>query len=376
LSILDRMHFRALDSDFNATAVVDAYDSMIWSERYNDVGDFEVHGPNSSVLRAIMEDSTYIFNSVTSTLMVIEKSDVEYSEEDGSTITLSGRSMGSVLDRRVMLTSTTILNPADRRFSEILCGLVSDAFGDTIANRHWDKLLIHNDTSVDSVKLPVDIPMEIAIGDSLLTVVTDITMSCGLGFTFEFNPTDKTVTFRVYEGVNRATPGENLILFSDLYDNLLTAKEAVSKGSIKNAALVIGSADDPTTELPKLPQIISDNNFVGIDRREAFFRLEQADTVYLTPTTQRAMSNNEYIAALLQGGANELQKIDYKVYREYDGEIVETEMCKYGTHYSLGDLVAFRLPDLQHTTVRLEGITFSDDGNTGKTLAPKFNYNV
>jgi hypothetical protein len=371
------MHFRALDSDFNATAIIDAFDSMIWTEKYSEPGDFELHGPNSDILRSIANNSSYIFNSSNASLMVIENPSAEYDEDEGDTITIKGRSIISILDRRVLQKSFTILNAADARVSKIIYDLIVEAFGPTDPNRHWSKLQVINSTSVDSVKLPNNVGMQFNLGDNLLEVVKQLCSTFGLGIKAEFSVVDKVVKFIIYEGNDLSIQGENRVLFSDLYDNLLTAKDEVFKAQIKNAILVAGSLEDETTKQPKFPQMISDNELTGLNRRETFLRTDQEAIVYNSDGTQRDMTEAEYIAALRQAGTEELNKPELKVFRNYDGEILETTSCHYGTHFNLGDIVAFGLPHTDSITkARIEEITFSDDASAGKTLAPKFNYAV
>ena len=386
VSVLDKMHFRALDADFNATEILDAYDSIIWTEKYNEVGDFEIHGGISDQLISILNTSPYIFNSVTSTLMIIESPNVNYDEEEGDTLTIKGRSFSSILDRRIILTTYTVMNPTDARISQIICDLVSDAFAlsDSQSPRYWDKLEVVNSTSVSSVELPTDVGLQFTMGDSILKIVTDICNAFNLGFKFEYSIADDVVKFIVYEGVDHSVQGEDLIVFSDLYDNLLSSNETIDFSSEKNTILVIGNAEDPNNEnLPKLPQVLSPDSPTGLSRREMFLKADVDDVIHNgdDPPTTSTMTNAEYIALLEQAGLDELNKLDNKIRRYYEGEIIETLKCSYGEEsstgseiFSLGDVIVFRMPHSSFATARLDAITFSDDANEGKTLAPSFDY--
>ena len=42
------MVITAFDTSFNAVAIVEAYKSFIWTDRYTDVGDFELYVPASA----------------------------------------------------------------------------------------------------------------------------------------------------------------------------------------------------------------------------------------------------------------------------------------------------------------------------------------
>lgn len=385
MGILDRMGFRALDKNFNAISIIEGYDSIIWTDLYNDVGDFELHGGNTPALRKVASQAEYIFNTATKGLAEIERPEAIYTEEDGSTLTITGRSMNNVLDRRIIDKNKTIYfetNTGDRRISKIICDLVDAAFevsSSTKTSRYWSALRIVNATPAWSVTLPYGtIPaqaLQFTMGDSLLDSVRDLCAAFGLGFRFEFSPIDKTVSFIVYEGANLSIPGQTMIMFSDLYDNLLTGREMYDKATIKTAMLVVGSATDPITQEPRLPQWVVDADFSGLDRREVYYSSDQQDIVYKTDGTQCTMPSADYIAALKLAGVNALNSPMYGIYSEYEGSLLEVRGYKYGVNFTLGDIVAFLLPHhTQAFTARISGMTFVDDATAGKTLAPTFDY--
>lgn len=385
MSILDKMQFRALDENFDVISLVDNYDSMIWTERYSDIGDFEIHGQANPQL-ALITGASYIYNSATSSLMVVEKPAIGLSEEDGSTITVSGRSFESFLDRRVMLESLTVFNPTslsagifhDSRISQIICDLVSDAFAlsDPTSKRYWSGLEVINDAVALLPKLQPDAGLQFTLGDNLLATVTNLCVAAGLGFKCKFSPADKKVQFIVYEGVNRTLQGKDLVVFSDLYDNLLAATDEAVFNNVKNTMLVVGNKVDPVTQIPLLPIVIGDTRWTGLARRETYFKANQDAVVFTSETVSRPMNNEEYVAALTLAGTTELNNVAYQSYKNFNGEILETPRCMYGTNFNLGDVVVFRILQTEETTARLDGVTFSDDAATGKTLVPKFVYGV
>jgi hypothetical protein len=373
LGTLDKMHFRALDSDFNATSIIEGFSSVIWNDRYSSIGDFELHGERNQELIDLAKNSSYIFNSITSGVMVIEKTKEEFNEESGNTITISGRSISSVLDRRIMLDQLTILNPADPRISQIICNLVSDAFAGYNADRYWDRLGVVNSTAIDSVMLPENTPLQFEFGANLLTIVTDLCAKFTLGFKCELVLSDRSINFIVYEGVDRTYSGENQLIFADLYDNILTSSDEQSNSNVKNTILVAGNKEDPDTKVPLLPVLVT-GVYTGLERREVYFKTDQEPTVFFPDNTERAMTDVEYQAALQLAGEYELMSETYSVFRNYDGEIIENENCKYGTNFSLGDLIIFRTITATQFTARLTEIVFSSDESTGKTLVPNFSY--
>ena len=97
-----------LDSDFNALGVIDEFLSCIWTERYSKAGDFEMFCPvndkTTSLLYRPADDLTdrYAMIRDSDTYMVIENVLLTTDSEDGDRYTVTGRSIESVPDRRVI----------------------------------------------------------------------------------------------------------------------------------------------------------------------------------------------------------------------------------------------------------------------------------
>lgn len=380
MSILDYLNFRALDANFNTIEILDSYDSAIWTERYNDVGDFELHGSDNPQMRTVMSKASYIFNTATSSLMIVEKPKTTYSEDEGSSITISGRAFESFLDRRVLVRNATIFDAVSPiKISQIICNLVINAFGvdPEMPGRHWADLDVYdNATSLTSPVLTPGVAMQFSLGENLLDVIIELCVTYGLGFKCRFSYEDKRMQFIVYEGVNRAIQGDGLVVFSELYDNLVGASDEAQFANVKNTLLVAGNKTDPVTNEIVLPIMIGDPVWTGLSRRETYVKVDQEPTFYISETEKVPMTNEEYVKALTLAGATELNTVAYQSYKNFEGAILETSQCQYGENFDLGDVVVFRTAPGQDTSARLDGVTFSDDAASGKTLAPSFVYGV
>ena len=62
-----------LDSNLNRIHLIDTYDSLIWSERYNDLGDCELMIKASVENLQMLEESTYITREDSDMVCRIEK---------------------------------------------------------------------------------------------------------------------------------------------------------------------------------------------------------------------------------------------------------------------------------------------------------------
>lgn len=374
-SIWDTMTFRALDQYFNTIDFVDDYKSIIWTELYKGVGDFEIFGDVTAKMAHLATTATYVLNTFTNTLMVIENVAYSYDAEAGNTIVVSGRAFESILDRRIMMATNSIFNPPDSRFSAILCTLVSEAFGPSDSKRHWSKLVVVNSTRNSSARLPADVLYQFNVGENLLTLVLELCDAYNLGFRCLFDVTTKDVTFEMYEGWDQTDPRISPVVFSDDYDNLVTLNDSESFGHEKNVALVVGDAVDEETGEPILGVVVGNDAMAGLNRREIFYKASQSQTVTIDDV-ETPLSNADYQAALVASGVSELSRAEYALRKTYDGSIVETVNTLYGEHFSLGDIVLFSALGALVTPVRLSGITFSNDESEGTTILPIFTYDV
>ena len=106
---------------FDVVGLVEDYDSLIWTERYNDVGDFEL------IVRMTIENYEMLALDRTLSIpdttkrMIIESHEIKESDEDGtSSLILKGRSLEAILDRRIVLNSMYVYGKLDPVINEIL----------------------------------------------------------------------------------------------------------------------------------------------------------------------------------------------------------------------------------------------------------------
>lgn len=96
------MDITVLDTNFNPVAIVDTYESFIWTDRYYKYGDFELYTAVDSQIVDIMQLDRYLKIDGSEHMMIIEKDLIESDPEEGNRITVSGRSLESILDRRIV----------------------------------------------------------------------------------------------------------------------------------------------------------------------------------------------------------------------------------------------------------------------------------
>ena len=102
------MDIYVLDKNLDAISVVDTYESFIWTDRYFGYGDFELYTPMSNGILETIQQDFYLQMRNSDRVMIIEKLLINTDVETGNHITVTGRSLESILDRRVVWGQVTL----------------------------------------------------------------------------------------------------------------------------------------------------------------------------------------------------------------------------------------------------------------------------
>ena len=137
------MYLAVLDESMILQHICEDYKSIIWTERFHGFGDFKLTVPGTLENLQIYQLDYYLYTKGTNKLMIIEQIELntEYSKQ--SMLTVSGRSLESILDRRVMhpypIWEGTILCKEERTR-----GKVKDVI------QHYSNLLFKQRDSLDT----------------------------------------------------------------------------------------------------------------------------------------------------------------------------------------------------------------------------------
>lgn len=96
-----------IDSQFQPGALVENYDSLIWAERFNTVGDFQFVFPDVSGGMTKLPIGSRISLLDTDVVMEVETHQIDRKKNQAEKLFVKGRAMESILDRRVSIKSLT-----------------------------------------------------------------------------------------------------------------------------------------------------------------------------------------------------------------------------------------------------------------------------
>lgn len=333
------------NKEFEPICPIDTFFSLVWTNRFQEASDFELQiSPFSDVYKLIQRDY-YIYNPNSEHLMIIEKIQVESNIENGSTVLVSGRSLESLLDRRVvwyqtwfagsittgikLLLDTNIINPKDEKRK--------------IPNFEWGGCLIGTEKEDDLYSSPEKKPIsKIGIdyqlmGDNIYDYIVDVCKTYNLGFKVTWRQSDNHFIFYLCKGIDRSETnhdGNLVVEFSSNNDNLLSSNFAETAIAYKNVAIIGGEGDGDKQKFMK----IYENSYSGMDRKETYVdgsdKSQEVDGHKLTDA--------EYNRQLREAGKMELKNVED--IETFEGEVQadENSMFQFGKDIFIGDLASVK----------------------------------
>jgi hypothetical protein len=351
-----------LDDQLRRTEVLDRYESLIWTDRWMGMGEFELVIDNSLKNRQLLRKSKQLVIHDSDRIMTIQTIEIKDDSEGRSMLTVRGRSLEYILDDRVAKASFNNLTVSPRWALQGSPGYIVRAIVQAIC---LDGILSPDDivpylrvplTQGASIWPPDTIPesnvsqyMELE-PKSLYEAVSDICTANSLGFGILRKPDKPELYFEVWSGSDRTTNNAAHIppvIFSPDMDNLTNVTELISKETYKNTAYVL--SDKGTT----IVYGNSDGNVRnGLNRRVLLVKVDNV----------RENTNENYltIEQILQlRGKEALAK--HRQIHAFDGEISKSSQYVYLRDYRLGDIVELRKSDDIATPMRVSEQIFVSD---------------
>lgn len=360
------MELLLLDDQLRSVAVIDQFESLIWAERFADIGDFEMVIASTKGVRDLLLEGTKVTVNGSYYVATIETVESTQDADGRAVLKVKGPFIEAVFKDRVAKDSMSDLTTEPYWvMSDTPAGIIKEmvvsicidgdlSAADIIPYLQEGEFLV---TSGSWYSLPETLYWDDAVGiwedgyagytptgdgdtgteitvslkpQSLYEAIRSICEVYGLGFRLVRNGEHSELYFEVYEGFDRTLGQDDLapVLFSVDMDNLSDSTEFNSLSGSKNVAYVFAvngfaevyaSGVDPAT--------------AGFQRRVLL--VDASDIDIAAGTTLDDMLNQRGLAAL---GEN-------KHVSAFDGEISKFGPYKYGLDYNLGDVVALENSD-------------------------------
>lgn len=348
------MELYILDSRLRRIEVIDQFESLIWTERWGDIGDFELIIHSTPDRRRRLVADTMFATNESDRVMVVETVENSRNSDGLATLSVTGRTIEKILDDRVATEGFAGLTDKPEW---VLTGTPGN-----IARHIFQKICVEGILSpadiipfiTDGTLYPVNsitepdqvITMEFPIA-SVYESIKDICDIHSLGYRLVRNLDASELYFDIYTGSDRTTQQSSLapVVFSPNLDNLQDIKELSSVATYKNVAYVISKNG---TEVVYANGV--DPSATGFKRRVMVVDANDIDEAITGPELQTMLINK---------GLEELAK-NRSVYA-FDGEIPQTSSYLYGIHYHLGDIVEMRTEEGVTNNMRVTEQIFVSD---------------
>lgn len=346
------MDLYILDDVLRRTSVVDRFESLIWTERYSSLGDFELVIHSTPENRALFQEGAMLGIVQSTRVMVVEVIADDTDADGRKVLKITGQSLEKIMLDRVaaidftppfdkwVLTNQTPGNIARTIFNRI-CRSNTQFPQDNIPF-----LVAGSLYRAGNIAEPVD-PITVEIErKSVYEALKELCDAYNLGFRLHKGPDTSKLYFDVYTGNDRTASQSLLtpVVFSSALDNLTNISQLTSTANAKNVAYV-------WTEKACI-QVFSDGadaNTSGFQRR--VLQVDATD-VDLDP-------GPELLSILEQRGKDALAK--HRALRAFDGEIPQFGSYRYGMDYELGDLVEIFNADGEASQMRVTEQIFVSD---------------
>lgn len=351
------MELYTLDSLWRRVAVIDVWKSLIWTERYKELGDFQLDIVSTPQTRGLLKVGTYLAMSDSFYVMKITSTEDDDSADDERILTVKGSSLEVILNDRVAakaLTDTTT-NP-NWTITDAPAAVMRKIFHDicVTGTLHAADIIpfVTEGTFLpaSTIAEPID-PITVEIEPtSVLAAIKAVSDVWNIGFRLLRHYDTSRLYWTVYTGSDRTSSQTTLpaVIFSPELDNLQNTKELISIDGAANVAYVFSPAG-----FQEVYPVGVDPEVEGFDRHVM--------VVNATDITVDDYDTPEKVAAaLIQKGNEALSGV--QTYQAFDGEISQHSRYKYGRDFFLGDIVEQRNDDGVANNMRVtEQIFVSDE---------------
>jgi hypothetical protein len=359
------------DTSRKLVGVIDDAKSIIWASEYYGAGSFEVYTALTDQARQLLQIGYFITRRNEKNAAIIEAVDYTDSAQDGVMIIARGRMLKSILDRRLAyrLNGNTI-NPV--RISGSLASAVqgvvnAHAGAGAAAARNMGVTIGSNGGITKTITAATEQGEESSRQSSykgLLEFTDTVLQEYECGALIRIDDSSLAMIYDLFEGADRSvgnSAGNKPLIFSQDFENLLTAEYTVDTTALKNWALIGGEGEG----LARFFTTYDQSNSTGLARREVFVDASSIPRKYQAEgsETEQEYTAAEYTTMLVGQAQTDLKELITT--ETFTGEINLTySPYKYGADFWLGDLVTIQDNSLGlYTTVRILKATEAQDEN-------------
>lgn len=367
--MIDYIEVRAASSR-EVIGIVDIFNSVIWHSEWYSTGDFEIYAQANENNLTLLKEENYVTRPDLQDIGVIEKIEVTDDIYAGKMITATGRLAKSILDRRLIYNLSGTSNKAT-----VLRGNVELAARQLVNNNIISSTDNKRNVSFIELGALANIPLIIVDNagnasqkqvsyQNLLEYSDKFLKEYELSAKVILNDDTKKLQYIVQQGTDRSasnTVGNEPVVFSKDFDNLMSSEYSHDQSNAKNFALIGGEGEGLERFYATIVPTAQ-----GIHRRELFVDASSISKTYRDEGEQEEQheyTDAQYTAMLKQEG--KLSLADYKAEETFSGELLYTNsQYMLNEHFFIGDKVTVQENSInKYLDVRITETTEVQDEN-------------
>lgn len=374
-----------LDRELNKRYIIDTYSSIIWTPRYNTLGDCELVISASWENLKKIKECKYIIRDDDEMACEIKKIELKTDEENGDQLIITGTDVKDILNQRIVMSQTN--------FNGLVEDYIRTLINDAIINPKDSNRKIANFILDDKVGFTEKIREQVTydyIGDK----VQKLCKQYNWGYKVIIK--NKNFIFSLYKGKDRS----NYVKFSQNFDNIATTDYLKDDSNIKNFTVIAGEGEG--AERSK----VTVGESIGIDRKELYidardvsssidytellssypngtektiggvlyYQVDGKSIAIITKNEKGEVSevklcNDVYMESLKSTGYERMAQ--YKSNISFEGKIIVGVNYIYKKDYNLGDIISIENEYGISMRTRIVEVIENQD-EKGYTMEPTF----
>ena len=318
-----------LDNEFEDEFIFERCESVIWNEYMSGAGDFELYTPLLSSMIPYIKEDICLRIPQSEVMMFIENWEIDITEDRGIYVRVKGRSVLAWLERRVLSTTYEFKGSVQDTILKLLDEHVINP-KDTkrkIPDISYKKSA---HTGITSKELTFQ-----ATGDNLLDLI--ISLAAEFKFGVKMGPIinettrKRSLEFSLFLGEDRSHNQEinEPVIFSNKFDNLISALYTKTVKNEKTAAYIQGEGEYPNRKNATIP-----GTPTGLKRKELYVDARDISSKLEGDVT---IPDADYIKLLEARGV--LKLADQLVEEDIEADVEPLASFIFNQDYFIGDIV-------------------------------------
>lgn len=330
------MNAYILNQNLELVGIVDDFQSFIWANKYNEIGDCELYLPASADNLNLLQKGYYIARLDDYMICRINRIEIDTDIEKGNYLIANGTDAKGLLDQRIIWD----LSNCDGNLEDFIRAMITDAVCfPSISERQMkksngDQLIYLGNKANFTEMLTEQVSYQ-----NLGTKIREYCKKYNWGYKVYLD--ENKLYFELYKGENKA----NDVIFSDKYENLASTKYVDDATKLGNVTLIGGTGDGYDRKFENYGTAESTDRFeLFVDAKSISDSISYEELTEIYPTTA-------------QGGQGYIVSHDAKHFykmHEIDIQIVDdAQLAKLQTDYPTGTIVTidgndfYRIPEVE-----------------------------